>query len=201
MNDAIKRKAAFLDRDGTINVDKGYFYRPEELEFEEGAIEAICLLRESGYLIIVISNQAGIGIGHFTEENVDFLHEWMNKELAQKGGWIDGFYYCPHHKEYGMGKYKTACSCRKPEPGLILQAAHEWNIDLETSYMVGDHNSDVEAGLRVGVTPIFVRTGHGNHEEKKVAADVRKADNLYAAVKEYILCQADNGGKHNAEGV
>lgn len=188
MND-FKRKqaAAFLDRDGTINLDKGYFYRPEEFEFEEGSIEAIRLLNEAGYKVFVISNQAGIALGHFSEAQVDELHTWLMAELAKHGAHIDGFYYCPHNAKLGIGQYKIACECRKPSPGLLLKSANEWNIDLEQSYMVGDHNSDIEAGIAAGVKSIFVRTGHGSHEEAFVAPDVPRAANLYEAVTKYIL--------------
>ena len=99
------RKAAFLDRDGTINVDKGYFCDKAEWEFEEGAIEAIRRLNEAGFLVVVISNQAGIGLGHFNESQADALHEWVNQVLAENGTRIDAFYYCPHHPEQGLGKY------------------------------------------------------------------------------------------------
>lgn len=182
-----KQAAVFLDRDGTINLDKGYFCKPEEFEFEEGSIEAIRLLNQAGYKVLVISNQAGIAMGHFSEAQVDELHRWVKAELAKQGAHIDAFYYCPHHAKLGIGKYKTACDCRKPSPGLLLKAAGEWNIDLKKSYMIGDHNSDVKAGHGAGVTSIFVRTGHGSHEEEFVASEVPKAANLYEAVTKYIL--------------
>lgn len=182
-----KQAAVFLDRDGTINLDKGYFYLPEEFEFEEGSIEAIRLLNQAGYKTFVISNQSGIARGHFSEQQVEDLHTWLMAELAKHGAYIDGFYYCPHHAEFGIGEYKTVCDCRKPSPGMLLKAAEDWNIDLEQSYMVGDHNSDVEAGRGAGVKSIFVRTGHGSHEEAFVASDIPKAANLYEGVTKYIL--------------
>lgn len=185
-----KQAAAFLDRDGTINKDKGYFYRPDELEFEDGAIAAIRLLNQAGYRVLVISNQSGIALGHFDEGKVDTLHRWMAEELARHEAYVDGFYYCPHHPKLGIGSYNTVCECRKPAPGLLLKAANEWDIDLNRSYMIGDHNSDVEAGLAAGVTPIFVRTGHGDHEEVRVSPAIRKADNLYEAVTKYILTKS-----------
>ena len=179
--------AVFLDRDGTINLDKGYFYRPEDFEFEDGAVEAIRQLNQAGYKIFVVSNQAGIALGHFSEAQVETLHGWLAAELAKQEACIDGFYYCPHHAQLGVGQYKTVCECRKPAPGLLLKAADEWQVDLGRSFMVGDHNSDVEAGRAAGVRSIFVRTGHGAQEEPKVAADILKADNLYQAVTQYIL--------------
>lgn len=179
--------AVFLDRDGTINIDKGYFYKPEDFEFEQGSIEAIRLLNEAGYRVIVISNQAGIALGHFNEEQVDNLHNWLRNELKQYGAYIDDFYYCPHHPKLGIGHYKTACYCRKPSPGLFQKAADDWEIDFKKSYMVGDHNSDIEAGRAAGVKSIFVRTGHGCQEEEYVAADIPRAANLYEAVTKYIL--------------
>lgn len=190
MSYSTKKAAAFLDRDGTINLDKGYFCRPEEFEFEQGSIEAIRLLNQAGYRVFVISNQAGIALGHFSETQVDELHKWLMAELAQYGAHIDGFYYCPHHAKLGIGHYKTVCDCRKPAPGLILKAVNEWNIDLNKSYMIGDHNSDVEAGRAAGVKSIFVRTGHGREEELFVAPDVPRAANLYEAVTKYMLPSA-----------
>lgn len=187
MQKSKQAKAVFLDRDGTINLDKGYFFRPEEFEFEEGAVEAIRRLNQAGYKVFVISNQAGIALGHFTEAQVDALHTWLQTELAKYEAHIDAFYYCPHHAKLGIGEYKTECECRKPAPGLLLRAAAEWNVDLAQSFMVGDHNSDVEAGRAAGVQSIFVRTGHGWEEEPLVAADIRKAANLYEAVEAYIL--------------
>lgn len=188
MNDSKeKRPAVFLDRDGTINLDKGYFYLPEEFEFEEGSIDAIRLLNQAGYKVFVISNQAGIALGHFTETQVDELHQWLREELAKHGAHIDAFYYCPHHPKLGIGHYKNPCDCRKPSPGLLVKAAREWEIDLTKSYMVGDHNSDVEAGRAAGVKSIFVRTGHGIQEEKFVAVDILRSTNLYEAVTQYIL--------------
>lgn len=192
MNDSKKEcAAAFLDRDGTINIDKGYFYLPEEFEFEQGSIEAIRLLNKAGYKVVVISNQAGIAMGHFSEEQVDELHKWLIEELAKHGAHVDAFYYCPHHAKLGLGHYKKKCDCRKPSPGLLKKAAKEWEIDLAQSFMVGDHNSDVEAGRAAGVTSIFVRTGHGSHEEKFVASDITRAANLYEAVTKYILGTSD----------
>ncbi len=182
-----KSPAVFLDRDGTINLDKGYFYRPEDFAFEPGSLEAIRLLNQAGYKVYVISNQAGIALGHFSEAQVDALHRWLMAELEATGVRIDGFYYCPHHPKLGQGEYKKECDCRKPAPGLLLKAAQERQIDLGASYMVGDHNSDVEAGRAAGVKAIFVRTGHGAQEEALVAPDVPKAANLYEAVTKYIL--------------
>lgn len=182
-----KQAAVFLDRDGTINLDKGYFYLPEEFEFEQGSVEAIRLLNQAGYKVFVISNQSGIARGCFTEAQVDHLHQWMNEELAKSDAHIDAFYYCPHHAELGVGSYKKICDCRKPAPGLLLKAGREWNIDMKHSYMVGDHNSDIGAGTAAGVQPFFVRTGHGKQEEKLLASNVLRANNLYEVVKKYIL--------------
>jgi len=182
-----KQVAVFLDRDGTINLDKGYFYMPEEFEFEQGSVEAIRLLNQAGYKVFVISNQSGIARGCFTEAQVDHLHQWMNEELAKSDAHIDAFYYCPHHAELGIGSYKKRCDCRKPAPGLLLKAGREWNIDMKHSYMVGDHNSDIGAGTAVGVQSFFVRTGHGKQEEKLLASNVLRANNLYEVVKKYIL--------------
>jgi D-glycero-D-manno-heptose 1,7-bisphosphate phosphatase len=179
-------RAIFLDRDGTINQDRGYIYKPEEFIFEDRAIEAISLLNQAGFIVIVVSNQAGIAHGHFSEQAVDDLHQWLSGQLALHGARIDAFYYCPHHPD-GQSPYRKQCNCRKPAPGMLLQAAADFSIDLASSWMVGDHQSDMAAGIAAGVTPVFVLTGHGKHELPRVAAATRKAENLYEAVTKYIL--------------
>lgn len=187
MTKETKNRAVFLDRDGTINVEKGYVYKPEDFEFEPGAIEAIRLLNQAGYKIFVVSNQSGIARGYYSEAAVEELHVWLAAELEKHGARVDAFYFCPHHPDYGTGKYKIDCDCRKPSPGMLLKAAAEWNIDLNFSYMVGDHKSDIDAGHAAGVAPIFVRTGHGPQEEPSLAPEVLRAANLYEAVNKYIL--------------
>lgn len=172
-------KAVFLDRDGTLNVDKGYVHRIEGWEWIPGAIDAIVALRKAGFLVIVVTNQAGIARGYYTGEDVDRLHAWVNEELKKQGAAIDGFYYCPHHPEYS-----GECECRKPMPGLLHEAAQDFDIDLDCSWLVGDKAGDIEAGLSTGVKSILVLTGYGKQhrdllkEETICTADIVEASNF-----------------------
>ena len=156
-----KRRAVFLDRDGTINVEKNYLHKIEDFEFIPGSPEAIKKLKDAGFLVIVVSNQAGIGRGYFDEEAVTTLHQHIQDELAAFGTAIDAFYFCPHHPEEGLGDYKVVCDCRKGSPGMLLQAARDHDIDLEKSFMVGDKLAYIEAGKRAGCKSILVLTGYG----------------------------------------
>ncbi|MCI8513500.1 MAG: D-glycero-beta-D-manno-heptose 1,7-bisphosphate 7-phosphatase [Lachnospiraceae bacterium] len=159
-------RIVFLDRDGTINVEKCYLYKPEEFEFIEGVPEAIRLLNEAGYKVAVITNQAGVARGYYAEEDVERLHRYINERLAEKGAHIDAFFYCPHHPEKGIGKYKKECGCRKPGIGMFLQAEEFFDVDKENSWMIGDKHADIEAGKNYGVRTILVRTGYGKEEER-----------------------------------
>lgn len=146
-----KNKALFLDRDGVINVEKNYVYKIEDFEFMDGIFEVMRSYQEQGYLLIVITNQAGIGRGYYTEEDFNMLNEWMLKRLADEGIHITKVYHCPYHPEYGIREYKKDSFDRKPNPGMILRAAKEFEIDLDASILVGDKESDIQAGKRAGV--------------------------------------------------
>ncbi|MFO7577560.1 MAG: D-glycero-beta-D-manno-heptose 1,7-bisphosphate 7-phosphatase [Pelovirga sp.] len=154
-------RAVFLDRDGTINVEKDYLYRPEDLSFIPGAPEAIAKLNRAGYLVVVVTNQSGVARGFFTMEDVMTLHKHMQQMLLEYGARVDAFYVCPHHPDAGTGQYAGSCRCRKGQPGMLLNAATELKIDLERSYMIGDKISDIEAGKAAGCHCLLVRTGYG----------------------------------------
>ncbi|MDR0475849.1 MAG: D-glycero-beta-D-manno-heptose 1,7-bisphosphate 7-phosphatase [Treponema sp.] len=162
-NLAIKQKAVFLDRDGTINTFNGFVTKPEGFELIDGAAEAIKKINSLGYLAIVITNQPVIARGEADLETLDLIHMKMETELGKKGAYIDGLFYCPHHPDKGFPgeqiKYKINCTCRKPKPGMILQAAEKYNIDLAESFMVGDDMCDVQAGVNAGCTPIYLTNG------------------------------------------
>ena len=145
-----KNDAVFMDRDGTINEEVSYLSRMEQLRIYPQAYEAIRLINAAGMKAVVITNQSGIARGYFTEDFVRSVHNRINELLGAEGARIDGFYVCPHHPIYGNGIYKQRCQCRKPEPGLLLQAADEMNIDLTRSYMIGDMLKDIEAGKKRG---------------------------------------------------
>lgn len=175
------RGAIFLDRDGTINEDRGYIFRASEFEFIPGAIEAIRMLKEAGYLVIVVTNQAGIARGLYDETDVHELHRHLDRELARHGAVIDAYYYCPHHPDQGRAPYLRECACRKPLPGMILQAADDFSVDLEISFLVGDKHSDIEAGQASGCTSILVETGYGSGVDD-LPPDVPRVSDLMAAV-------------------
>ena len=179
-----KKQAVFLDRDGTINVEKNYLHKVEDFEFIPGAPEAIKNLKDGGFLVIVVSNQAGIARGYFDEAAVEKLHQHIQVELAAYGTSIDAFYFCPHHPDEGLGAYKVLCDCRKGNPGMLLQAAREYDVDLERSFMVGDKLADLEAGQRAGCQSILVLTGYGEKTAlKPEAATVDKCSSLKSAAQ------------------
>jgi len=158
-----KNTAVFMDRDGTINEEVGYLSRIEELKLIPGAAQAIRLINEEEMKTVVVTNQSGVARGFFTEECVRIINSSLNEMLRLEGAFIDRFYYCPHHPTAGNEPYRRVCDCRKPEPGMLLQAAEELDIDLAASYVIGDMLKDLEAGRRVGAKGILVRTGYGNN--------------------------------------
>lgn len=156
-----ENRAVFLDRDGTINEEVGYLRDLRNLVILPGAAAAIRLINESGMKAVVVTNQAGVARGYFSEEFVREAHDRISGMLAAEGAFIDGFYFCPHHPTDGTGIYLNACTCRKPLPGMLLKAAEDFHIDLRRSYLIGDTLRDMEAAVSVGTTGILVRTGYG----------------------------------------
>ncbi len=148
------RRAAFLDRDGTINEEVEYLGDPDHLTLLPGAGEAIRRLNEARVPVLIVSNQAGVGRGYFTEHEVEAVHQRLVERLAEHGAHLDGIYYCPHHPD-------DNCACRKPRAGLIEQAARDHEIDLESSVVIGDKPSDLAAGQSVGCRTVLVLTGYG----------------------------------------
>lgn len=148
---AHKNKAAFFDRDGTINVDVHYLHRPEDLIFIDGMPEFIRKWNDWGYLVIVVTNQAGIARRYYTEDEMRDLHRYMNKCLAEHGAHIDAFYFCPHHPDF-----TGPCRCRKPEPGMLEDAIREFDLDPAQCILFGDKAWDVEAGERCGIQGVLI---------------------------------------------
>jgi len=146
-----RRPAAFLDRDGVLNRDTGYVHCPEEFDWMPGAKRAVRYLNDRGYLVFVVTNQAGIARGYYRPDDVFSLHGWVNKKLKKSGAHIDRFYFCPHHPEAGDGEYTRVCDCRKPAPGMILAGLDEWPVDPAASFLIGDNQTDVEAAGRAGI--------------------------------------------------
>ena len=147
----MKNRALFLDRDGVINVDHGYVIRREDFHFVDGIFDLVRHAKSQGYLVVVVTNQAGIGRGYYTEEQFHQLMGWVAERFAENGGAIDKVYFCPDHPEHGIGQYRRQSSMRKPGPGMILTACEELNIDLTKSLLIGDNVSDIEAGRAAGV--------------------------------------------------
>ena len=176
------KPAVFLDRDGTINVEKDYLYRVEEFEFTPGAVEAIRLLNQAGYLVVVVTNQSGVARGYYTEADIKTLHSYIDQVLLSQGARVDAWYYCPHH-EQGKPPYNQACDCRKPMPGMLRQAASDHAIDLTRSWMVGDKPADVNAGQAAGCRPVLVMTGYGAETADGVPPEVPCCSDLLEAAR------------------
>ena len=149
-------KAIFLDRDGTINVDKGYLYKPEDFEFIDGVPEAIKKMHELGYLVIVITNQSGVARGYYTENDIEILHQYIDAKLNGYGTWIDAYYYCPHHPKAIISSYRKECSCRKPNNGLFKRAMQEWNINPRASWAIGDKERDIEPARNLNIKTVLI---------------------------------------------
>ncbi|HQO09920.1 MAG TPA: HAD family hydrolase [Clostridiales bacterium] len=165
-------KAVFLDRDGTVNVDKNYLIRIEDFEFEAGVPAALKYLYDKGYKLIIISNQSGIARGYFSVNDVEKLHERIRNEAEKRGFSFAGIYYCPHYAEGSVPEYSIDCECRKPGTALIEKAMVEHDIDRNESYMIGDKKADITAGKNAGLTTILVGTGYG----KQTAETFREYD-------------------------
>ena len=181
-----KQKAIFLDRDGTINKYVGFLRSPDEFELEEGAAEAIKLINDSQYLTVVITNQPVIARGEVTREGLREIHNRMETLLGMKGAYIDGLYYCPHHPDRGfegeVESLKVVCDCRKPKPGMLLRAAADLNIDLGSSWMVGDGENDILAGRNAGT-----KTGRIKREDIKISNPPDVSGNSLPDVVRQIL--------------
>ncbi len=161
-------KAVFLDRDGTINVEKNYLYRIEDFEFLPGAVDAMRLLQDAGYKLIIVSNQSGIARGFYTEDDFLLLNEWMLTELDRFGITIDRVYYCPHLPNASVEKYSCECDCRKPKLGLFYKAIREFDLSIRDSYAIGDRLRDCAICLTSECKGYLV----GRNESKTAIQDV-----------------------------
>lgn len=147
----MSRRALFLDRDGVINIDHGYVVRREAFDFVEGIFELVAQAKARDYLVIVVTNQAGIGRGYYSEADFHSLMAWVGEQFDARGGHIDKVYFCPDHPEHGIGQYRRVSEFRKPAPGMLLAARDELNIDMKASLFVGDNLTDMQAGSAAGV--------------------------------------------------
>lgn len=166
----MSRPALFLDRDGVINIDHAYVYKKENFEFVDGIFELCRSAKQLGFVICVITNQAGIGRGYYTEKIFLDLTDWMCSVFNGEGAVIDKVYFCPTHPEYGIGEYKVDSPFRKPGAGMILQAAQELDIDLSKSILVGDKETDIQAGIAAGVGGNLLYSAVSLPVTKKVTA-------------------------------
>jgi len=186
-------RGVFLDRDGTINEEVNYLSHPEQLRLIAGAAEAIQSLNQAGFKVVVVTNQAGVARGYFSEQTVREIHAVLEKMLGAHEARVDAIYFCPHHPAAGIGVYRQDCNCRKPKPGMLEKAAAELNIDLRESFVVGDKISDLEAGLAVGCRNILVHTGYGQESENEFSGAAWQpeyvADDLLEAAR-WILKQS-----------
>ncbi len=152
----MSNRCVFFDRDGTINIDKGYIFKKEDFVFRDGIVDSIIRLKNAGYMIIVVTNQSGIARGLYSENDVIALHTYINEYLAGFSTKIDAFYYCPHYINGKIKKYSIKCDCRKPNPGMFYYAQKDYDIDLSSSYMIGDKESDIIAAMRAGINDTFI---------------------------------------------
>jgi len=159
------RPAVFLDRDGTMVQEVDYLREISQLRLLRGTAAAIRRLNEAGFAVVLATNQSGIARGLLTESELQTIHDELKRRLALQGARLDAIYHCPHHPEAAVAAYRKRCRCRKPAPGLLLQAARDLDLDLRRSYAVGDSARDVEAGARAGCRTILVRTGYGARTE------------------------------------
>ena len=160
----MKRPAVFIDRDGTISEEVGYIDHPSRFRVFPYAASAIKLLNARGWLAVIITNQAGVARGYFSETMIQTVHDNLQKNLGDEGARVDAIYYCAHHPSVGEPPYRQDCDCRKPKPGLVNQAAKDLNIALEQSWMVGDRYSDIELARNAGVHAALVLSGYGRGE-------------------------------------
>ena len=159
------KRAVFLDRDGTLIEESGYLDRLERLVFFPFTVDAVRVLNRAGFAVVVVTNQAGIARGIVKESFVGEAHTHIADRLEAGGAKIDGFYYCPHYPTGVVEKYRSVCDCRKPQPGLLRQAAKDLDLDLARSFVVGDRWHDLAAGQAVGARGVLVRTGWGTRDE------------------------------------
>lgn len=182
--------AVFLDRDGTINREVDYLSDPADLELLPGAVDALRKLKDAGYLLCVVTNQSGVARGLFDEDQLKQIHVRLEELLAAEGVQLDWIGYCPHHPTEGRPGYRANCFCRKPRPGMLLEAAASLRINLERSWCIGDSMRDLKAGERLGVMGLLVRTGKGADQARKAESSghyVDVVDDLLEAADRILL--------------
>jgi D-glycero-D-manno-heptose 1,7-bisphosphate phosphatase len=195
----VSRRAIFMDRDGTICEEVGYVNHVSRSRLLPGSLEAIRLANAAGYLVVVATNQSGVARGLFDEALVVAVHRALADTVAAGGGRLDALYFCPHHPREGQPPYRAECDCRKPRPGMLERAAREHDIDLTSSWMIGDSLVDLEAGAAAGTGIVHVLTGYGRglveHQPHRFRARAaHTADDLLGAVRWILARQAPQEG-------
>jgi D-glycero-D-manno-heptose 1,7-bisphosphate phosphatase len=175
----MKKRAVFLDRDGTINKDVGYPNSYDMLEIYPYSFEAIRKINTAGMAAVIVTNQSGIGRGFIEEKNLHEIHRKMCLDFARQQARFDGIYYCPHYEHSESPEYRKDCSCRKPNTGMAQQAVQDLNINTEKSYMIGDKLEDILFGINIKATPILVLTGFGSSSLAKLRE--KRVDPAYVA--------------------
>ena len=195
----MKRRAVFIDRDGTLSEEVGYINHPSRFLLFPYAAGAVKLLNDHEWLAVIITNQAGVARGYFDEAMIQTVHDNLKRDLQSAGARIDGIYYCAHHPSVGEPPYRQDCDCRKPKPGLIRRAATDLNIDLQQSWMIGDRYSDIERARNSGVCAALVLSGYGRGEWENQRSSWQHqpdliAENLFEAVASItaVAAPADN---------
>lgn len=188
----MRRRAAFIDRDGTISEEVGYVNHPSRFQLYPYSAEAIKLLNDSGWLAIVVTNQAGVARGYFSEDVILEIHGRLEQQMNEASARLDGIYYCAHHPTLGEPPYRLDCNCRKPKAGLIERAATDFEIDLPASWVIGDRYSDIELARNAGVNSAFVLSGYGRGEWEYQRANWRQQPDLVSEnLLECIKCILD----------
>lgn len=184
------RPAAFIDRDGVVNEERDYVWRIEDFHLLPGVVQGLQRLQQAGYALVVVTNQAGIARGYYRTEDFHHLSEHLRGLLAAQGVHLDGIYHCPHHPTAGLPPWRVDCACRKPRPGMLLQAAQDLGLDLARSFIVGDKASDLQAGAAAGVRwKLLVESGHTPEPAARALADSTHPGLAEAA--DWVRAQAD----------
>lgn len=176
------QRAAFLDRDGVINIDHAYVCRWEDFEFVDGVFDAARKLVQAGFVLVIVTNQSGIGRGYYSQSDFLALDKKVRQAFAEAGAPISGVYFCPHHPTNALPQYKLVCNCRKPAPGMMIQAAKDLNIDLTKSIMFGDKKSDMQAALAAGIPARVLLGTDGKATPEKTPEATLVAKNLLEGV-------------------
>ena len=194
------RKALFLDRDGVINIDHGYVCTPDRTDFVDGIFALCAGAQKLGYRLIVATNQAGIARGYFNEADFRTYMDWMRSVFHEQGIVLTAMYHCPHHASEGLGAYRIVCDCRKPAPGMLLRAIREHALDASTCVLIGDKDTDIEAGRAAGLGFLIRLDADAGTAAPAAAPDVRAVASLHEALRVLEQCSREQVLRPSASG-